>query len=346
MLNCARGSPSMPTADWIRPQLLILLALCLLFLLGLGGINLQYDLRLSLYQRGLTAERSGDPISAMTLYALLLDITPGNEDVQARLNILVSHPSLHSLNQVQTAAQAPPLRWLARAGRFDQMARLLDAAMVHIPAGKFLMGNNAGPRDQKPERTVYLDAFEMIGLRSPTHNTIVFFKKPAPWLRFTGQNLDFQQGPQIILLLVSAGSKLTNIAHGLTSGCRPRQKGRKPVAPREEPSTLGVIVGVLKEVTQDFCIKNRQSYKSMRLGCCLNTKTSTTIRDFEAWVPIRQEPAHMGYKTLSVMLQNGLQNGTTGAVTVSCLVQIHSGMVHPGTMPYAAADGWSRLGMK
>lgn len=41
------------------------------------------------------------------------------------------------------------------------VAEALDRSVVYIPAGEFLMGSNSGRADERPERLVYLDAFEI-----------------------------------------------------------------------------------------------------------------------------------------------------------------------------------------
>ena len=43
----------------------------------------------------------------------------------------------------------------------DKLAQALDASMVLVPAGEFLMGSDAGDPDERPQRCVYLDAFEI-----------------------------------------------------------------------------------------------------------------------------------------------------------------------------------------
>ena len=41
------------------------------------------------------------------------------------------------------------------------LAQALDASMVLVPAGEFLMGSDAGDPDEHPQRRVYLDAYEI-----------------------------------------------------------------------------------------------------------------------------------------------------------------------------------------
>jgi formylglycine-generating enzyme required for sulfatase activity len=43
----------------------------------------------------------------------------------------------------------------------DKLAQALDGSMVHVPAGEFIMGNDASNPDERPQRQVYLDAFEI-----------------------------------------------------------------------------------------------------------------------------------------------------------------------------------------
>jgi len=42
-----------------------------------------------------------------------------------------------------------------------KLAQAFDASMVHVPAGEFLMGSDGGDVDERPQRRVTLDAFEI-----------------------------------------------------------------------------------------------------------------------------------------------------------------------------------------
>jgi len=59
------------------------------------------------------------------------------------------------------AAEVGRIRQLAVAGDLQALAEVLDRGVVHIPAGEFLMGNDAGPANERPQRRVYLDAFQI-----------------------------------------------------------------------------------------------------------------------------------------------------------------------------------------
>jgi len=40
------------------------------------------------------------------------------------------------------------------------LTRLLDGmVMMYVPEGEFTMGNDAGPTNERPQHTVYLDAY-------------------------------------------------------------------------------------------------------------------------------------------------------------------------------------------
>ena len=43
----------------------------------------------------------------------------------------------------------------------DKLAQALDASMALVPTGEFLLGSDAGDPDERPQRRVYLDAFEI-----------------------------------------------------------------------------------------------------------------------------------------------------------------------------------------
>ncbi len=53
------------------------------------------------------------------------------------------------------------IRSLAAAGDRSVLAQVLDRAVVAIPAGLFTMGSDDGPTDEQPQRSVYLDAFQI-----------------------------------------------------------------------------------------------------------------------------------------------------------------------------------------
>jgi formylglycine-generating enzyme required for sulfatase activity len=59
------------------------------------------------------------------------------------------------------AAEINLLRRLAAADDREILAEVLDRSVVHIPAGEFPMGDDGGPANERPQRPVYLDGFEI-----------------------------------------------------------------------------------------------------------------------------------------------------------------------------------------
>lgn len=60
--------------------------------------------------------------------------------------------ALRSLNAIQR---------LAEAGAADELAIALDSSLATIPAGEFTLGSAAGREDERPERQIDLDAYEI-----------------------------------------------------------------------------------------------------------------------------------------------------------------------------------------
>ena len=59
------------------------------------------------------------------------------------------------------SAEIERVRQLTRSGDTTRLAETLDRSTVRIPAGDFVMGSNSGRSDERPQRSVYLDAFEI-----------------------------------------------------------------------------------------------------------------------------------------------------------------------------------------
>jgi len=58
-------------------------------------------------------------------------------------------------------AEIERVRGLARSGDTATFAEVLDQSVVRIPAGEFVRGSNNGRGDEKPERSIHLDAFDI-----------------------------------------------------------------------------------------------------------------------------------------------------------------------------------------
>jgi sulfatase modifying factor 1 len=53
------------------------------------------------------------------------------------------------------------LRWLVGAAEWTALADLLDRSMVTVPAGPFIMGSDNDRPDERPQRSVFLDAYRI-----------------------------------------------------------------------------------------------------------------------------------------------------------------------------------------
>ncbi|NIQ57793.1 MAG: SUMF1/EgtB/PvdO family nonheme iron enzyme, partial [Gemmatimonadetes bacterium] len=61
----------------------------------------------------------------------------------------------------EEAAEIDLLRRLAAADDRGTLAEVLDRSVVRVPAGEFSMGDDGGPANERPQRPVYLDGFEI-----------------------------------------------------------------------------------------------------------------------------------------------------------------------------------------
>jgi formylglycine-generating enzyme required for sulfatase activity len=74
---------------------------------------------------------------------------------------LALRSSYPASNSADLNAEIERVRGLARSGDLIAFAKALDQSVIRIPAGEFVMGSNNGRSDEKPEHSVYLDAFDI-----------------------------------------------------------------------------------------------------------------------------------------------------------------------------------------
>ena len=63
--------------------------------------------------------------------------------------------------EVSLETEVRLLWWLAQAGHDAELAEALERITVPIPAGEFTMGDNTADPDERPQRSVYLNTFEI-----------------------------------------------------------------------------------------------------------------------------------------------------------------------------------------
>jgi formylglycine-generating enzyme required for sulfatase activity len=121
-----------------------------------------------------------------------------------------------------------------------------DPEMVFIPAGEFIMGNNAGNDAEKPERKVFLDAFciDKYEVTNAQYKKCVDAgvcnppARPSSPAAFSTMAI---QSLTTTLLFGSLGTMRRPIANGEANGCRLRRNGRRQRGGRTDGYGLGEI---------------------------------------------------------------------------------------------------------
>jgi formylglycine-generating enzyme required for sulfatase activity len=136
----------------------LLVPLSTLFMLnGAGGARS----RAVLYAAGRAAATEGRWPAAFLRYDTLFQLDPDYRDVRDRL-AETAHNSLGDVpGEVGLETEVRLLRWLARAGEWAALAETLDRCTVPVLGGAFTMGDDAGDDDERPQRRVSVDAFEI-----------------------------------------------------------------------------------------------------------------------------------------------------------------------------------------
>ena len=114
-----------------------------------------------LYAAGKAAAAAGQWPEAFAQFRALVELDPDYRDAQNRLD-----EAIHGAVEVAPGgkdlnAEIELLRWLAASGDLATLAEALDRSVVYIPAGEFLMGSNTEHENERLQRLVYLDAFEI-----------------------------------------------------------------------------------------------------------------------------------------------------------------------------------------
>lgn len=114
----------------------------------------------NLYAAGEADGEAGRWPQAFARFRALAELDPGYRDVQAQLDQALGRTLTLSLGSIDLEAEVDLLRWLADSGDLTRLAQALDRSVVAVPAGEFLMGSELA-QDERPERRVILDAFEI-----------------------------------------------------------------------------------------------------------------------------------------------------------------------------------------
>jgi sulfatase modifying factor 1 len=114
---------------------------------------------------GLMVQRSLLPLLALVLLAVLPVVAILNSSNSARTAAELSVAGEAALVAGQWEQAIAHFRELVELDPdhrdAEKLAQALDASIVYVPAGEFLMGSDTGDLDERPQRRVYLDAFEI-----------------------------------------------------------------------------------------------------------------------------------------------------------------------------------------
>jgi formylglycine-generating enzyme required for sulfatase activity len=108
---------------WLASALMVVGVL--IVVLCVSGRESEHSVAADLYAAGVAALAAEQPDHALAHLRALHNLDPGYRDAGVKL------------------------------------AQALDHSMVRVPAGHFLMGSDAGDVDERPQRRVYLDAFDL-----------------------------------------------------------------------------------------------------------------------------------------------------------------------------------------
>lgn len=145
-------------SSWIRG---LVLASGLLGLYAVSSL-IEVEVRKSnLYSVGISAATASRWSEAFSYFHSLTRIDPNYRDVQNRVREAADRLAQADIYEPDLSTQLELLHWLVTSQDIDSLADVLDHRMVIIPAGEFTIGSANGRSDEQPERSVYLDAFEI-----------------------------------------------------------------------------------------------------------------------------------------------------------------------------------------
>jgi formylglycine-generating enzyme required for sulfatase activity len=144
---------------WLLWALIVPIALIVSTFVGRAGLGEWRKARL--YAAGQTAFAAGNWAEAVAQYETLVALDPAYRDAQQRLDKALWGGIEDVAGGDDLDAEVVLLQRLAASGDQAVLASALDRCVVTIPAGEFLMGNDAGPADERPQRPVYLDGYEI-----------------------------------------------------------------------------------------------------------------------------------------------------------------------------------------
>lgn len=115
----------------------------------------------NLYEKGASFEIDAAWSEAFYKYFTLYELDPEYRDVKIKLDEVLDNLMQDYPEEMNLLKEVSIIRWLAASGDSARLADVLDRSTVNIPAGHFIMGTDTDNVDERPQRTIYLDAFEI-----------------------------------------------------------------------------------------------------------------------------------------------------------------------------------------
>jgi formylglycine-generating enzyme required for sulfatase activity len=143
---------------------ILILVLFVTFIVGLGVHRMYLEIqKADLYAAGEAALAAHQWNEALAQFEMLSVLDPHYRHVGERLNETHYLTGIAYLETEQFGQAVSEFSQVALDYKDaeDKLAQAFDGSMVHVPAGDFIMGNDAGNPDEHPRRRVYLDACQI-----------------------------------------------------------------------------------------------------------------------------------------------------------------------------------------
>jgi len=133
----------------------------LVLLVVLSVIIVQGKYKATLYALGTAAAESNDWQNAFSHFYELHKYDYHYQDIAIRLSEAARNAIRYHPKDLTMENEIRILRWLVSTGDLAIVVDALDNSTVYIPAGEFIMGDENGDTDERPQRIIYLDAYEI-----------------------------------------------------------------------------------------------------------------------------------------------------------------------------------------
>lgn len=144
-----------------RKMIRWILLTILVALLSVSGALIQKVNIALAYSRGVEAAEKNEWRRAFAHFSQVCQRDCQYREVAARLTEAASKAIQHQQKEMDVGEDIRVIHWLIFAGELESAAAAFNGSTVAVPAGDFIMGADSGDDDERPQRTIYLDAFEI-----------------------------------------------------------------------------------------------------------------------------------------------------------------------------------------